>query len=287
MNSLRGRDAPAPYKTMIIDVHSHDFPDQIAVRAMNGMCRMTEGNLWPSGDGTLLNHLDSMELAGVDKAVSCPIATKPHMFEGLFRRACQIKDGELGPRVQRMIIPFASVHPLDPEVMSQLGRIAAAGLKGVKFHCYYQDFSLANKDLWPVFAKIADLGLVVQCHCGADISWKDLKGLCGPREIAILLKNVRGLKFIAAHLGGCDGYPPHDTDQVLECGAYIDTSVLHRRWHYDEPMRVLSWPRDRILFGTDFPWVQYSEAIRWVKSVRDPKDWSALFGDNACRLLSI
>ena len=269
---------------MIIDVHSHDFPDSIAVRAMNGMCRMTEGNLWPSGDGTLLNHLDSMELAGVDKAVSCPIATKPHMFEGLFRRACQIKDGELGPRVQRMIIPFASVHPLDPEVMSQLGRIAAAGLKGVKFHC----FSLANKDLWPVFAKIADLGLVVQCHCGADISWKDLKGLCGPREIAILLKNVRGLKFIAAHLGGCDGYPPHDTDQVLECGAYIDPSVLHRRWHYDEPMRVLrSWPRDRILFGTDFPWVQYSEAIRWVKSVRDPKDWSALFGGNTCRLLSI
>ena len=273
---------------MIIDVHSHDFPDSIAVRAMNGMCRMTEGDLWPVGDGTLANHLDAMELAGVDMAVSCPIATKPHMFEGLFRRACQIKDGELGELARRMIIPFASVHPLDPDVMAHLDMIAAAGLKGVKFHCYYQDFSLADKDLWPVFAKSADLGLVVQCHCGADISWKDLKGLCGPREIAILLKNVRGLKFIAAHLGGCDGYPPHATDLVLECGAYIDTSILHRHWHYDESMRVLrSWPTDRILFGTDFPWESYTESINWVKSVRDSRDWDALFGGNACRLLGL
>ena len=273
---------------MIIDVHSHDFPDQIATRAMNGMCRMTEGNLYPVGDGTLQNHLDAMELAGVDKAISCPIATKPKMFEGLFRRACDIKDGVFGERARRMIIPFASVHPLDPDVMTHLEMIAAAGLKGVKFHCYYQDFSLADRELWPVFQKIADLGLVVQCHCGSDISWKDLKGLCGSREIAILLKNVRDLAFIAAHLGGCDGYPPHATDQVLECGCYIDTSVLHRRWHYDEPMRILrSWPTDRILFGTDFPWESYTESIAWVKSVRDPRDWDALFGGNARRLLGL
>ena len=273
---------------MIIDVHSHDFPDSIAARAMAGMCRMTEGNLYPAGDGTLANHLDHLDLAGVDKAISCPIATKPKMFEGLFRRACQIKDGEFGERARQKIIPFASVHPLDPDVMAHLEAIAAAGLKGVKFHSYYQDFSLADRELWPVFAKIADLGLVAQCHCGADISWKELRGLCGPREIALLLKNVRGLKFIAAHLGGWDDYPPHATDQVLECGAYIDTSVLHRRWHYDESMRILrSWPRDRILFGTDFPWVHYPDAISWVKSIRVPEDWDDLFGNNAARLLGL
>lgn len=273
---------------MIIDVHSHDFPDGIAARAMNGMCRMTDGKLWPCGDGTLKNHLDLMELSGVDKAVSCPIATRPDMFEGLFRRAVGIRDGEYGARAQRMIVPFASVHPLDSQVLVHLETIAKAGLKGVKFHCYYQDFSLADRALWPVFAKIADLGLVVQCHCGVDVSWAALKGLCGPREIEMLLKNVRGLKFIAAHLGGCDGYPSHATDGLLETGCYIDTSVLHRRWHYDEPMRLLrSWPRERILFGTDSPWEHYPEAIRWVKSVRVPAEWNALLGDNAARLLGL
>ena len=272
---------------MIIDVHSHDFPDSIVVRAMNGMCRKTDGKLWPAGDGTLSGHLDNLDLAGVDRAVSCPIATKPKMFEGLFRCACEIKDGALGARAQRKIIPFASVHPLDPDVMAHLELVARAGLKGVKFHCYYQDFSLADRAVWPVFEKIRELGLVVLCHCGADIAW-DTVGLCGPREIETLLKNVRGLKFVAAHLGGCDGYPPHATDGLVECGCYVDTSMLHRHWHRDEQMRILrSWPTDRILFGTDYPWETYTESIDWVKSVRDPKDWNALFGDNARRLLGV
>jgi len=273
---------------VIIDFHSHDFPDSLATRAMREMCRMTEGRLWPAGDGSLANHLDHMELHGIDKAVSAPIATKPKMFDGLLRRAIAIRDGEIGERAQRMIVPFASVHPLDPDVMVHLDAIAAAGIRGVKFHSYYQDFSLADPELWPVFGKIADLGLVALCHCGADVSWRELNGLCGPHEIAMLLKYVPPLKFVAAHLGGCDGYPPHATDELFDTGCYIDTSALHMHWHYDEQMRILrSWPTERILFGTDFPWVHYPEAIAWVKSVRDPHDWSALFGGNAERLLGL
>lgn len=273
---------------MIIDVHSHDFPDAIAVRAMAGMCRKTDGVLWATGDGTLGNHLDHLERAGVDRAVSCPIATKPAQWELILRRAVAIQDGELGERAKRMIIPFASVHPLDPEVHAHLEAIAAAGVKGVKFHPYYQDFSLADPACWEMFRTIAELGLVVQCHAGEDVCWRNVRGKCGPEEIVRLLKNVRGLKFIAAHLGGCGGYPPHATDALKECGCYIDTSSLHRNWFRDEEMRVLlSWPTERILFGTDFPWVHYPEAIAWVKSIRDPADWAALFGDNARRLLGI
>ena len=272
----------------IVDVHCHDFPDAIAARAMAGMCRMTAGVLWSVGDGTLANHLDHLDLAGVDRAVMCPIATKAGQFEIILRRARRIMDGDCGERARAKIVPFASVHPDDPDVMAHLEAIAAAGIRGVKFHPYYQDFSLVDRRVWPMFGKIADLGLVVQCHAGGDVSWRDLRGMCGPREIETLLKNCRGLTFIAAHLGGCFQYPPHEVDRLLDCGAYIDTSALHHRWHRDEEMRLLrSWPTDRIMFGTDFPWVHYPEAIRWVKSVRDPADWPALFGGNACRLLSI
>ena len=273
---------------MTIDVHCHNFADAIAARAMNGMCRMTDGVLWPAGDGTLANHLDHLDLAGVDKAVLCPIATKPGQFDVILRRACAIRDGVYGERAQRKIIPFGSVHPRDPDVLTHLEQLAAAGLKGVKFHSYYQDFSLADPTVWPMFRKIAELGLVVECHSGADVSWRDVRGMCGPKEIVTLMKNVRGLTFVAVHLGGCDGYPPHATDELLECGCYIDTSALHHCWFHDEEMRLLrSWPRDRILFGTDFPWVHYPEAIAWVKSVRDPADWDLLFGGNACRLLGL
>jgi len=273
---------------MIVDVHSHDFPDSIARRAMSGMCRMTEGVLWPAGDGTLANHLDHMELAGVDVAVNCPIATKPGQFDVILRRALAFRDGELGERARRMIVPFASVHPDDPDVTAHLERIAEKGIKGVKFHPYYQNFSLVEPRSVRMFEAIAALGLVVQCHAGGDVSWSDLDGMCGPREIESVMRHCPGLKFIAAHLGGCFRRPRGETDRLLDCGVYVDTSALHARWFCDEEMRVLrSWPTERILFGTDFPWVHYPEAIDWVRTFRDPRDHEAVFGGNARRLLGI
>ena len=271
---------------MIIDFHSHDFPDAVAARAMAGMCRQTEGVLWPCGDGTMTNHLDAMEKAGVDRAVLCQIATRPSQWEYLLRRSVAIMSGELGERAQRMLIPFGSVHPLDPDAVAHIGEFARAGVRGIKFHPYYQDFSLADPAVLPIFRKIADLGLVVECHSGGDVSWKDVRGYCGPDEIAKLMDAVPSLRFVAAHLGGCFRYPSHATDVLLGRGVFIDTSVLAFRWHYDEEVRLLrSWPVDRILFATDFPWVDPSEAIAHVRAVRAPEDHEALFASNALRLL--
>ena len=275
-------------KTMIIDFHSHNFPRIVAARAIAQMSRATEGVLWPVGDGTLENQLDNMELAGVDRAVMCPIATKPPQFNVILRTAEQILSGELGERAQRRIIPFASVHPQDPELIPHLRAIAAAGIRGIKFHPYYQNFSLADPSVWPMFRTIADLGLVVECHAGHDLGYADRTDACGPSEIATLLRNVPGLTFVAAHLGGCAGYPAHATDDLLELGCYIDTSALHRDWHRDEQIRLLrGWPTERILFATDFPWVNYAEAVSWVKSIRVSGDWESLFAKNALRLLKL
>ena len=273
---------------MIIDVHSHNFPVAIAARAIAQMAKGIEGLLWPAGDGTLENQLDQMEMAGVDRAVMCPIATKPRQFEVILRTAKAIRAGEMGERAQRKIIPFASVHPEDEDVVKHVEQIAAEGIRGVKFHPYYQNFSLANKACWKMFEAVAACGLVVECHAGLDLGYLDRNDACGPAEIATLLKNVKGLKFIAAHLGGCAGHKAHATDELLDLGCYIDTSALHRDWHKDEEVRLLrGWPTERILFATDFPWVNYAEAIRWVKSVRDEKDWGALFAGNARRLLGV
>lgn len=271
---------------MIIDFHSHNFPDEVAPRAMRAMCRQTEGVLWPSGDGTMSGQLDAMEAAGVDRAVLCQIATRPSQWEFILRRSQAIMSGELGERARQKLIPFGSIHPQDEAFAAHLEAFAAAGIKGVKFHPYYQDFSLADRAVWPLFEKISELGLIVECHAGGDLSWRELRGRCGPDEIVSLLKNVRPLKFVAAHLGGCYGYPPHATDGLLECGCYIDTSVLASRWSYDEEMRLLaSWPTERLLFATDYPWVHYPEAIANVKAVRDPNDWKRIFATNAENLL--
>ena len=271
---------------MIIDVHSHNFPPQIAARALSALVHRTGDTLQPSADGTLDNQLDHMEKAGVDRAVMCPVATKPTQHGVILRTAIAIRDGELGERASRMIVPFASLHPADEDATAHLEEIAAAGIRGIKIHPYYQEFSLSDPSVWPIFRVAASLGLVVQCHCGYDIGYPGRYDFCGPREIVKLLKNVRGLKFVAAHLGGCSGFAPHTTDELIECGAYIDTAALHIDQHRDEQMRILrSWPRDRILFGSDFPWVHYPEILAWVRSIRAKEDLPLLLGGNAMALL--
>lgn len=271
---------------MIVDFHSHNFPPSVATRALSLLTKKTSNRLFPVGDGTLVNQLDYLEQAGIDKAVMCPIATRPEHFDVILATALAIREGRLGERARQRIIPFVSIHPLDPQLNDHLEQIAALGIKGLKVHPYYQDFDLADPSVWPMFRKIADLGLVVQCHCGYDIGYPGRYDFCGPREIVKLLKNVRGLKFVAAHLGGCSGFAPHMTDELIECGAYIDTAALHIDQHRDEQMRILrSWPRDRILFGSDFPWVHYPEILAWVRSIRAKEDLPLLLGGNAMALL--
>ncbi len=273
---------------MIIDVHSHDFAPAVVIRAMEGMCRGLGAHLAPSGDGTLENHLDHLDLAGVDKAVMCPIATKPSQFDVILRRSVAILSGAAGERAKKKIIPFASIHPLDPDWSRHLDEIAKAGIKGLKFHPYYQNFSLADPAVWPLFDKIAGLGLVVQCHAGRDLGYLDRTDACFPREIAILLRHVKGLTFIAAHLGGCSGASAHAVDELLDLGAYIDTSALVQNHHKDEELRLLrACPTERLLFATDFPWTHYPEELAWVKRVRAPEDLDAVLGGNAQRLLGI
>lgn len=273
---------------MIVDFHSHNFPKAVAARAIGQMSAAVEGKLWPVGDGTLENHLDHLDLAGVDKAVLLPVATKPSQFEINLRTALMIIDGSLGERAAEKLVPFAAIHPADDRWSAHLEEIAAHGIKGIKVHPYYQNFSLSDPSVWPMFGKMADLGLVVVCHSGYDIGYPGRYDSCSPADIVSLLKNVRDLKFVAAHLGGCYGFPAHATDELLECGAYIDTSALHINRYRDEEMRLLrSWPRERILFGTDFPWEHYPEALRWVRSFRAPEDLSDLLGLNACRLLGL
>ena len=273
---------------MIVDFHCHNFPRTVAARAIGRMSAAVEGVLWPVGDGTLENHLDHMELAGVDKAVLLPVATKPSQFEVNLRTSVMIRDGYFGERAARMIVPFAAMHPADENWSAHAEAVAAAGIKGVKVHPYYQNFSLSDPAVRPFFSKLADLGLIVVCHCGYDIGYPGRYDSCSPDDIVTLLKNVRDLRFVASHLGGCSGFPPHATDGLIECGAYVDTSALHLNWHRDEEMRLLrSWPRERILFGTDFPWEHYPEALRWVKRFRAEEDLPDLLGLNACRLLGI
>ena len=274
---------------MTIDFHAHCFiPDAIAKRAIPAMAESVKGIISPVGDGTLGDMLDHLEMDGVDMAVMLPIATKPVHYGVILRNALALRDGSLGDRAKRMVHPFMSIHPADPELGAHMDEIASLGFKGIKVHPYYQNFSLDDPSTWPLFRRAADLGLAVVCHCGFDIGYPDRFDACGPKEVATLMRNVPGLKFVAAHLGGSLGYADHATDELIDLGCYADTGIFLKDRAKDEQLRLLeSWPADRLLFGTDFPWTRHAKVIEWVKSVRPSRDWDNVFGGNAMRLLGL
>ena len=80
----------------VIDFHTHNFPDVLAPRAIESMAEKLEGRLVPFGDGTVATQLRDMAAAGVDKAVVCPVATKPAQFQAILDRAKAVRDGEFG-----------------------------------------------------------------------------------------------------------------------------------------------------------------------------------------------
>lgn len=272
----------------IIDFHTHNFPDALAPRAVECMVEKINRALIPVGDGTLAAQLRDMDRAGVSKAVVCPVATKPTQFQAIFDRAKAVRDGDFGNDAASRLVQLCSVHPEDRDYAAHLKEVAAAGFKGIKLHPFYQGFRLDDPEVFPYFSALRDAGLFVVVHCGLDLGFVDVPMSCGPAQVAALLRAVPGLTFIAAHLGGCGGNPPHATDELLEFpGCYLDTAVICCCDDDPESQRIMAeWPAERLIFASDYFWRDETHIANWVRRFRpDRTDLAKIFSGNARRLL--
>ena len=275
---------------MTVDFHTHNFPAALAPHAVKAMLEKLNGLLAPAGDGTIGTELRDMERAGVDMCVNCPVATRPGNFNAIFRRAVAVRDGAEGKAAAQRIFQLASVHPEDPDFSEHIRLLKENGIPGIKLHPHYQGIKLADPSLVPFFTAVRDAGLFIICHCGFDPGFVDWPMVSGPDQIAQLLESVPGLKFVAGHLGGHCGNPPHSIDKLLPFpDCWIDTAVMCIADDDPEAHRIVrEWPADRMVFGTDYFWRDEAKLMAWVKALRpDPDDQRLIFGANALRLLGI
>lgn len=276
---------------MIIDFHSHNFPDALAPKALEVMCgklKEMDSSLEPFGDGTVYTQLRDMDLACVDKCVNCPIATRPTQFDTILRRAIEMRAGGATKEAASRIFQLGSMHPADRACVDHARILKNCGIPGIAIHPNYQGVRLSDPRLAPFFAAVRDAGLFVICHSGFDPGFVDEPDVADPAAIAQLLTAVPGLKFVAAHLGGECGSPAHATDLLLPFETcWIDTAVMDFREDAEEAQRIVrEWPADRMVFGTDYFWREQAHLIAWVKRLRpDPADQEKIFHLNAERLL--
>jgi predicted TIM-barrel fold metal-dependent hydrolase len=261
----------------VIDFHTHAFPDAVAEKAIPAL--EAEADVKAFHDGTLTSLLSSMDRAGIEKSVICSIATKPSQFEPILEWSRAIASSR--------IIPFASLHPEDPDLPQRVREVKAAGLKGIKMHPYYQHFSFNEPRLFPLYEAISAAGLVFISHTGFDIAFPHDR-IVDPVKISAVVKMFPDLKVVATHLGAWQDWDEVEK-HLIGKPVYLDISYTLGVLGDDQITSLLQrHPQDYLLFGSDSPWDDQKRALDHFLSLplKDTLKEKMLF-KNATRLLAL
>ena len=260
---------------MIIDFHTHAFPDAVAAKAIPTLEKV--GNITAHTKGTLDSLLQSMDRAGIEKSVICSIATRPEQFESILQWSQTIQSSR--------IIPLPSIHPQDPDAVQHVYRIKEEGFAGLKMHPYYQDYFLADRKLSAFYEAVSDCELLLVAHCGYDIGFPRTR-CADPAQIRKLITDFPKLRFIATHFGG---WKLWDEVEELLIGReiFMEISFALKYLPREQIRRMLhNHPREYLLFGSDSPWDNQQTCLQKLSRLSlDTELFEAITEKNAQKLL--
>lgn len=263
---------------MLIDLHVHAFSEKIAAKALEALSGYS--GLTPITDGTVADTLSKLDEWGVDKAAVLSIATKPTQQRIITSWAETIKSERL--------LPFGSIHPDADDRLDELENIKRAGLYGIKLHPDYQGFKIDEERVFEIYEACASLSLPVLLHSGFDY-YSPNEIHCTPGRALNVIKRVKGLKLILAHMGanrmwqqvyenlaGADGEVYFDTSFSLDCPDELMEKI------------ILKHGAERILFASDCPWASSADIVRKIERLHLSDDMKEMiFHSNAERLLGL
>ena len=180
---------------MIIDFHTHTFPDPIADAAIDRLSR--QANITAYTCGTAAGLLLAERAAGVDRSIILPVATKPEQVHHINDYAAAHNKHAF---VTNMF-SFGCIHPDYEDWKQELDRLAAANMRGVKIHPAYQQTDLDDPKYLRILERAGTLGLIVVTHAGYDIGFPGC-ACCTPEKARSALRQVGPVKLVLAHMGG-------------------------------------------------------------------------------------
>lgn len=279
---------------MIIDFHTHTFPDKIAGPAIAKMQADCHSQAFTDGTSGALTA--SMAQAGIHRSVVLPVATNP-------AKVCSMNDGVIRSNGEGGLIRFGCMHPDFPDPERELNRLAEAGIQGIKLHPVYQQADLDDSRYLAILRCAARLGLTVVTHAGDDIGFPGVVR-CSPEMLRRCADQVPDVMLVLAHMGGWRNW-----DRVVGCLAdtpvYLDTSFslgaiapLDDGYYREDQLPLLSaeefrdlvraFGANRVLFGTDSPWACQLSSRQAIEALPlSPEEIRAILGGNAETLLGI
>ncbi len=264
---------------MIIDFHTHIFPDKIADRTIAFLS--AKSGIKNNTDGTADGLVRSMDENGVDLSVVLPVATKPSQFRSITEYACLVNEKYAG-----RLFSFGGIHPYSENYKQELKTIKSLGLKGIKLHPDYQDFFIDDIRAKRLIYEASALDLIIAVHAGTDIGYGEPVH-CPPEKSLEVIKEVRPEKLVLAHMGGWEQW---DRVEKLLCGEniWLDTAFCLEFMPPEQfKSLVEKHGHERILFATDSPWSPQGDYIRKMRDLfPDDEIFAAVMGGNAERLFN-
>ncbi len=269
---------------MIVDFHTHIFPDKIAGPTINALAERS-GNT-PYTDGTAVGMINALNNAQADIAVTLPVLTKPSQFDSVTRFAMKINEDYR--ESDRRLISFAGMHPECDDIKGKMKYLKENGFLGIKIHPDYQEAYIDDERYIEILKWAKELDLIVVTHSGIDDGYKDKPVRCPPERVLKVINKVNHSKFVLAHYGAHKQW-----ESVLETLAgkdvYFDTAYTLHEIDKDLFKKILEkHGDDGILFATDCPWRDIKTDLDIIKSYNLPKATEEkILSKNALKLLNI
>lgn len=281
---------------MILDIHTHTFPDQLAHTTIPKLEQMSHTRSYVDGTNSAL--MDSMAAAGIDYSVVLPVATSPKQVLTVNDCSARIRErtSETG------IFSFGCMHPDFPDYRTELSRVAQLGLKGIKLHPIYQGVDFDDVRTLRILDRAAELGLIVLTHAGLDVGFPGVARVT-PSMIVSVLQQIGPMTLILAHMGGWRNWD--EVEAVLpDAPVYFDTSYslgslypLDDGFYSPADLSMMSEEQflrmirtfgvHRFLFGTDSPWGSQEKGVSQIRNLPlTQEEKEAILGGNAQKLLN-
>ncbi|MCR5255399.1 MAG: amidohydrolase family protein [Acetatifactor sp.] len=275
---------------MIIDIHTHTFPESVAKKAIDSLSASANMNACLDGSENALKA--SMEEAGIDLSLVMPVATAPSQTEKINRNVFITNErmNETG------IESFGAIHPENSDYREIIKNLASENVRGIKIHPVFQNVFLDDIRYKRIIDCACEYDLAIMTHAGYDIGFPgDYRS--GVSHILSVIKELKPRKLILAHMGGWDEWEKV-LDEIAGLDVYLDTSFsvtkLRKKSGEIETMLhpdlfkeiVKKHGAGHILFGSDSPWASQKEALETVKEIIDGSSITEkILGQNALGLL--
>ena len=279
---------------MIVDFHAHVFPPEVCRRREEYLRRdPTFRELYSNPKASLATADDllaSMDEAGIGKSVIVNFVWQDSALCRLANDYVLESAAASGGR----LLPFCIVQPTaGDEARAEVERCAQAGALGLgELRPDNQGFDLAaspEADLLVWAAKTHSLALLFHVSEPVGHSYPGKGGLA-LGSLYRFIEKAPGVTVIAAHWGG--GLPFYGLMPRVKkalATTYFDTAasrLLYSPGVYRHVISILGV--ERILFGSDFPFLAQRRCLRETKRVDlDEEERRLILGGNALRLLGL